>query len=107
MTFYEIRQYEILPGKMDAWTELFNKEILPFQVGKGMVVSGIFQGETDDSVFFWIRRFESESHREKLYAAVYEDEHWKTKLADRIGKLINRETIICNRVVPLEMSILK
>lgn len=106
MALYEIRQYEVRPGKMDAWIEMFNTEILPFQVSKGMVVSGIFRGEEDDSVFFWIRRFDSEAHREKLYAAVYEDDYWAT-LVDRIGEHINRETIICNRVLPTDMSILR
>lgn len=107
MPFYEIRQYEIRPGKMKSWVKMFNEEILPYQVAKGMVICGIFQGETDDSVFFWIRRFESETHREKLYAAVYEDDHWKTQFSDRVGEHINRETIFCNRVTPLDMSVLK
>lgn len=107
MPFYEIRQYEIRPGKMESWVKMFNDEILPFQVGKGMVVAGMFRGEADDSVFFWIRRFESEAHREKLYAAVYEDEHWVNHMSGRVGEHINRETIICNRVLPLEMSVLK
>ena len=107
MPFYEIRQYEIRPGKMESWVKMFNEEILPFQVSKGMVVPGIFRGEEDDSVFFWMRRFESEAERERLYAAVYEDEHWITQLSDRVGEHINRENIICNRLNALDMSILK
>ncbi len=107
MAFYEIRQYEVRPGKMADWVKMFNTEILPYQVSKGMVIAGVFQGEEDDTVFFWMRRFESEADRERLYAAVYEDSHWKEQLAPRVAKLINRETIICNRVVPLEMSVLK
>jgi len=106
MALYEIRQYEVRPGKMQSWIQMFHAEILPFQVSKGMVIAGIFQGETDDSVFFWIRRFDSEEHREKLYKAVYEDDYWKT-LAGRIAEHINRETIICNRVLPTDMSILR
>jgi len=107
MAFYQIRPYEIRPGKMASWVKMFDDEILPYQVSKGMVICGVFQGETDDSVFFWIRRFESEAERERLYAAVYEDDHWKTRLAARVGEHINRETIICNRVNPLAMSVLK
>ena len=106
MAFYEIRQYEVRPGKMESWVKMFHAEILPFQVSKGMVVAGIFQGETDDSMFFWLRRFDTEEHREELYAAVYEDDYWKT-LAERIAEHINRETIICNRVIPTDMSILR
>lgn len=107
MAFYEIRQYEVRPGKMESWTKMFDEEILPYQVSKGMVIAGVFRGEEDDSVFFWIRRFKSEADRERLYAAVYEDDHWKIGLAPRVAEHINRETIICNRVVPLDMSVLK
>ena len=32
MPFYELRQYVIRPGKMDAWIEFMEKEIIPFQV---------------------------------------------------------------------------
>ncbi len=107
MAFYEIRQYEIRPGKMADWLKMMQDEILPFQVARGMVISGMFQGETDDSVFIWIRRFESESDRERLYKAVYEDPQWVDDMAPRVGTLINRETISVQRVLPLELSILQ
>ena len=58
--FYELRQYKIQPGMMAEWLECMEKEIIPFQVGKGMVITGSFRGETDESVYVWIRRFESE-----------------------------------------------
>jgi hypothetical protein len=89
MAFYELRQYEVRPGKMGAWLTLMEEEIIPFQVAKGMVIPGSFRGETDDSVYVWLRRFESEAEREKLYAAVYEDPHWQTSISPRIGELIN------------------
>ena len=60
MAFFELRQYKIQPGKMASWLELMENEIIPFQVAKGMVICASFQGEEDDSVYFWIRRFESE-----------------------------------------------
>ncbi|MEZ5932664.1 MAG: NIPSNAP family protein [Alphaproteobacteria bacterium] len=107
MPFYELRQYEIRPGKMEAWIELMETEIMPFQISKGMLIAGSFRGEDDDSVYIWIRRFESEAERERLYAAVYESDHWKNALADRIGKLINRETISVKRIVPTRLSVLK
>lgn len=107
MAFYEVRQYEIRPGKMDAWLKLMQDEILPFQVERGMVIGGMFRGEEDDSVFIWIRRFDDETHREKLYKAVYEDEAWTGDISPRVGELINRETIKVQRVRPLELSILQ
>lgn len=58
MAFHEIRQYSIKPGKMADWVKLFDEEIMPFQVSKGVVVAGSFRGEEDDSVFIWMRRFD-------------------------------------------------
>src|SRR5262245_66075465 len=49
MAFYELRQYKVLPGKMDDWLKVMEEEIIPFQVAKGMVITGSFRGETDDS----------------------------------------------------------
>jgi hypothetical protein len=67
MAFYELRQYKVLPGRMAGWIEIMEKEIIPFQVSKGMVICGSFQGETDASVYVWLRRFESEAERVQLY----------------------------------------
>jgi hypothetical protein len=47
------------------------EEIIPFQVKMGMVILGSFVGEEDQSVYVWIRRFESEAERKRLYDAVY------------------------------------
>jgi len=58
MAFYELRQYKVLPGKIDEWVKIMEQEIIPFQVSKGMVICGSFRGETDNSVYVWLRRFE-------------------------------------------------
>ncbi|MFB3104246.1 MAG: NIPSNAP family protein, partial [Pseudomonadales bacterium] len=86
--FYEIRQYRILPGKMEEWLQVMEQEIIPFQVACGMVITGSFRGEADDSVYVWMRRFESEPDRERLYAKVYESETWKNDIGPRVGELI-------------------
>ncbi len=104
MAFYELRQYEIRPGKMEAWLKLMHEEIIPFQAGNGMVITASFRHETDDSIYFWMRRFESEAEREQLYAAVYQSEHWKTVLSAQVGACINRETIKVQRLLPTKMS---
>ena len=102
--FYELRQYHIRPGKMKEWLELMEKEIMPFQISKGMVITGSYRGETDDSVYIWTRRFESEAEREKLYAAVYQSEHWMKIISPRVGELIDREKIKVQRIVPTKAS---
>ena len=104
MAFYELRQYKVLPGKMDEWVKIMETEIIPFQIAKGMVITGSFRGETDDSVYVWMRRFESEAAREKLYADVYQSEHWKTKIAPKVIELIDRDAIKVQRIVPTRLS---
>jgi hypothetical protein len=104
MVFYELRQYKIRPGKMEAWLKIMQEEIIPFQVSKGAVITGSYRGEKDDSVYVWTRRFESEAERERLYAAVYESDHWKTNIAPKVGELIDRSATNVQRIVPTRMS---
>ncbi|MCH2629274.1 MAG: NIPSNAP family protein [Nisaea sp.] len=107
MAFYELRQYKIKPGKMSEWLDFMENEIIPFQVSKGAVISASFKGEADDSVYFWIRRFENETEREQLYKDVYESEFWKNQVAPKVGELIDREAIQVQRVTPTRLSVLR
>ena len=104
MAFYELRQYKIKLGKMEAWLKYMEEEIIPFQVAKGMVITGSYRGETDDSVYVWTRRFESEAERERLYKAVYESDHWKNVMSPIVGELIDRPSISVQRLVPTKRS---
>jgi hypothetical protein len=104
MAFYELRQYTIRPGKMQAWIKCMEEEIIPFQVAKGMVITGSYRGENDESVYVWMRRFENEAEREQLYNAVYESEHWKNVISPKVGELIDRATINVQRIVPTRLS---
>lgn len=104
MAFFELRQYEVRPGKMKDWVALMHKEILPFQVSHGMVICGSYQGEEDESVYVWIRRFDNEAQREQQYEAVYKSDHWQNDILPQVEKLINRETINVQRLVATEMS---
>ena len=104
MAFYELRQYHVRPGKMTQWLKLMEEEIIPFQVSKGMVICGSFRGETDESVYVWIRRFENEAQRGALYKSVYDTEFWKTKIGPQIPDLLDREKMVITRIVPTSRS---
>lgn len=107
MAFYELRQYHINPGKMDEWVAFMEGTIIPFQVSKGMVITGSYRGEQDDSVYVWTRRFESEAQREALYAAVYESDFWKNDVSPKVGELIDRSKIKVQRIVPTPKSVIQ
>ena len=105
MAFYELRRYTVRPGKMEEWIAFMEGTIIPFQVAKGMVITGSYRGEEDDSVYFWTRRFESEESREALYAAVYQSDFWKNDVAPKVVDLIDRDLIQVTRVTPTPRSV--
>ena len=105
--FFELRQYHVRPGKQEKWVKCMEEEIIPFQVKMGMVILGSFVGEEDASVYVWIRRFESEAERKRLYDAVYQSDHWKTEIAPRIPTLIDREQIKVTRIVATPRSVIQ
>jgi hypothetical protein len=103
--FFELRQYRIKDGRMDEWVAFMEKEIIPFQVARGMVVVGSFVGEEEEDLYIWIRRFENEAEREALYKAVYEDPHWLETLSPRVGDIMDRERIVVTRMLPTSRSV--
>src|SRR5688572_19075217 len=82
--FFELRQYHIRPGQQASWVKCMEEEIIPFQVKMGMVILGSFVGEEDESVYVWIRRFESEQERKRLYDLVYQSDYWKNEISPRV-----------------------
>jgi NIPSNAP len=107
MAFYELRQYRMRPGQRDAWLKIMEEEVVPFQTSKGMVISGMFVGEEDKDLFVWLRRFESEEERERLYDAVYQHDTWKNDIGPRVGELIDREQIKVTRIEATPRSVLQ
>ena len=107
MAFYELRQYKVRNGQMENWLKVMQEEIIPFQVAKGMVISASFQGEEDESVYVWIRRFENEEKRKELYSAVYESDVWKNEISPRLSSMLDRDAMVVTRLSPTELSILQ
>ena len=105
--FFELREYHAKPGQRAAMAKLMDEEIIPFQISKGMVVIGSFVAEQDDETYFWIRRFESEEERERLYKAVYESDRWKNEFAPRMGELNDRSQIKVTRIVGTPKSVIR
>jgi hypothetical protein len=101
---FELRQYTTRPGQREKWVKFFEAEILPFQTSKGMQILASFVGEEEADTFVWVRRFESEAERVRLYKEVYESDHWKTNVAPHIPELLDREKIKVTRMNPTAAS---
>lgn len=104
---FELRQYRMRPGQRDNWVRFMEEEIIPFQTAQGMQIIGSWVGEQEQDLFVWIRRFESEAERERLYAAVYESDHWKNTIGPRVPEMIDREQIKVTRMLPTPNSHLR
>jgi hypothetical protein len=83
------------------------EEIIPFQVKMGMVVLGSFVGEGDPSVYVWLRRFDSEEERKRLYDVVYQSDYWKTQIAPRVPTMLDREQMRILRLVATPRSVIQ
>jgi hypothetical protein len=104
---FELRRYELRPGTRAEWVEFFEAEIAPFQIAKGIVVAGMFTSESEPDVFYWLRRFDDEPARLRLYAAVYEDPDWLGRIKPRIDAMLIRETMQVTRLNPTPHSVLR
>src|SRR5437879_13684039 len=105
--FFELRQYVVRPGQQKAWVKCMEEEIIPFQVKMGMVIVGSFVGEEDDSVYVWIRRFESEAERKRLDELVYQRDYWKKEISPKVPTMIDREKIKVTRILATPHSVIQ
>ena len=105
--FFELRQYWTKPGQRDKWVSFMEEVIIPFQVSKGMVITGSFVGEEEDDLYVWMRRFDSETERERLYKAVYESDTWKNDIAPKIPDMLERDKIVVTRMEATPKSVMR
>lgn len=88
---FQLRQYDIHPGKMLAWIEVFETHIRPLHQRLGMVIHGTWQA-LDTNTFIWIRGFETEAAIDVLEAAYFDSPERKA-LGDLPQQLIEKMTI--------------
>ena len=105
--FFELREYRIKDGKRDLWVALMEEQIIPFQVSKGMVVVGSFVALDEPDLYVWIRRFESEEEKERLYKAVYENEFWKTEIRPLVDEMFDRDRMQVTRIEATPKSVVR
>ena len=105
--FFELRQYRIKPGQMERWVKFMDEVLIPFQSSKGMVIVGSFVSQDEADLYVWIRRFEDEADKERLYKAVYESDAWLNEYKPLVGEMNDREKIMVTRIAPTARSIIR
>lgn len=85
---YQLRQYEIYPGKMPDWVALFDGHIKPLHDRLGIPIIGAWQPVEDDT-FVWIRGFHDQKAIARLEAAYFSSPE-RQALGDRPQQLIQQ-----------------
>ena len=105
--FFELRQYRTRPGKRAEWVRFMEDEIIPFQASKGMIIFGSFIAEEEDNLYVWIRRFDNEEERKRLYQEVYESDVWKNVMGPRVKELLEVDEIVVTRLEATSKSMMQ
>jgi hypothetical protein len=104
---FELRQYRMKPGQRERWVKFMDEVIIPYQISKGMVIVASFAGEEEDDLYVWIRRFDSEEERVRLYKEVYENDYWQKEVAPQVGEMIDRSRTVVTRLTPTPKSVIR
>ena len=105
--FFELREYRTLPGQRENWVKFMEDEIIPFQTAQGMTIVASFVGQEEDDLYIWVRRFESEEQRERLYEAVYESDRWVNEIGPKVPEMLDRDKIIVRRIEATPRSVVQ
>ena len=105
--FFELREYRTLSGERENWVNFMEEIVSPFQVSKGMVILGSFVGQEEDDLYSWVRRFEDEAEREKLYEAVYESDVWKNDIGPKIPTMMDRSKVVVRKIEASSRSVIQ
>jgi hypothetical protein len=104
---FELRQYRLKPGQRERWVKWMEEKIIPYQVGLGVVVVGSFIAEEDPDVYVWIRRFDNEQERARLYSQMYESPTWINEIKPVSDGMIIREKIQVTRLLATPKSVIR
>ena len=88
---YQLRQYDIHPGLMSQWLEVFYQHIKPLHDRLGIPIIGAWQSSEQGS-FIWIRAFDNASVIARTEAAYFAAPE-RQALGDLPQKLIASMTI--------------
>jgi hypothetical protein len=104
---FELRQYRIKDGQRDQWVNLMEEKIIPFQTSKGVVVVGSFVAQEEEDLYVWIRRFENDDERKRLYKEIYESDYWINEIKPLSGKMLDRERIVNTLLEATSKSVIR
>ena len=77
------------------------------QSSRGLAIAGRIVSPEEDYLYAWIRRFEDESDKGRLYEAVYESDTWRKEISPKIPDMVAREKMAVRRIEPTSKSVFR
>lgn len=87
---FELRRYQVAPGKMQALHNRFTDTAFPLFSEHGLHVVGYWVSRSDPSELIYLMRFQDEDHLTSAWTSFRSDPRWiKAKaLSERDGSLV-------------------
>ncbi len=104
---FELREYRIKTGMRPSWVKLMDEMIIPFQQKMGMSIIGSFTAIEENDLYIWIRGFNSEDERLKLYDKVYGSDYWKKDVRNAMGDMLIKSEMKVTLMASTPESVLK
>ncbi|MDH5230886.1 MAG: NIPSNAP family protein [Gammaproteobacteria bacterium] len=97
---YELRFYYIAAGKRDEFVRIMDEQIIPFQIQQGMNILGSFIDHEDADCYIWLRSYNDENDKQKLYDKVYGSDTWQKQIRPLFADLLIREKTAVHMLSP-------
>ena len=92
----EVRSYRIKPGLREEFVRLFETRAIPALRSHGMQILGPLLDLENPNKFVFLRSFPSLDERERMKAAFYEGELWKSELESiAMSMLDSYDVVLC------------
>ncbi|PHV67114.1 NIPSNAP family protein [Williamsia muralis] len=84
--YIELYEYTVNEGMWQEW-EAFMARAVPYQESRGMRVLGLYWADHDHTRFVWMRQFDNDDQRDRVYSAVYDSEFWVQNMLPEVRRL--------------------
>ncbi|GAA1627148.1 NIPSNAP family protein [Nonomuraea maheshkhaliensis] len=101
---YELRRYQMRPGRRDVLIELFEREFIETQEATGMRVAGSFREDGEPDTFPWLRAFPDMESRRAALTAFYGGPVWLANRDAANATMIDSDDVLLLRPVGPEPS---
>ena len=61
----------------------------------------------DGLPYVWVRRFDSEPERERLYPSAYESDNWEKAIGPRVPEMIDQDRSVIRRIEATPRSVIR